>query len=134
VNTSTFELPLSASATSSSFILSFAIPDTVITTDTINTDTLEAATVLIKSNNIGFSPETGLADSVVIDTTIVYFYKFDTVSITYSPVLFFISQSCGFTYHYQVEDVHSTRNVIDTIIINSDLITTEDNENFKVLL
>lgn len=134
VNTSTFKLPLSAARTSSSFIMSFSIPDTLIVTDTIDTDTLLTATALKKLNHSGQLNNASQTDTVVIDTTIFYYYKYDTISIYYLPVLYFISQSCGFTYHYQVDSVQSTKNVIDTIITNSGLITTKDNENFKVLL
>ena len=70
----------------------------------------------------------------VPDTVPIYYYEYDTLSFFYSPVLYYISKSCGFTYHYQVDSVETTNNIIDTIMINSGLITTKENENFKILL
>lgn len=82
----------------------------------------------------GMSRDMVLTDSVIIDTIPYYYYEYDTISFYYLPVLYFISQSCGFTYHYQVDSVEFTNTIIDTVLINSDLITTKGNENFKVLL
>jgi hypothetical protein len=102
VSTSSFELPFSASSNSSSFILSFSIPDTLFLTDTTD--------------------------------TILWHSEFDTISFSYSPELYFISQPCGFTYHYMVDCVRYSKNIIDTITISSGLVTTKENENCKVLL
>ena len=134
VNTKSIDLPFSASANSSSFIMSFSIPDTLYVSDTIHTNTL-LASINIKTwthNNQKRVLEP--VDTIVIDTIPNPYYLYDTISFFYSPVLYFISQACGFTYHYRVDSVQSTNNVIDTILINSDLITTKGNENFKVLL
>lgn len=134
INTGSFKLPYSATETSSSFILSFSIPDTLFLTDTIDTDSLLNTAIERSIVQNGMSRSMVLSDSVIIDTIPYYYYKYDTISFYYLPVLHFISQSCGFTYHYQIESVQSTKNIIDTILINSDLITTKGNENFKVLL
>ena len=133
VDISAFQLPLSAADTICSFVLTFSIPDTLFIADTITTDMMKYNTAnngLIPSR---FSQHQNLADSIIIDTIPFYYYKYDTISLHYSPVLYFISQPCGFIYNYNVATIQSTTNVIDTILINSGSITTSGNENFKVL-
>lgn len=134
VSTNSIKLPFSASKTLSSFIFAFSIPDTLFIPDTINNDNEIIASmndILAQNNPI---IKSDLLDSITTDTIPYYYYMYDTVSFFYSHELYFISQSCGFTYHYKIDSLQSTNNVIDSIIINSGLITTSGNENFKVLL
>ncbi len=133
IDISGFYLPLSASDTFCSFLLTFSIPDTLFITDTIDTDTLKFTSTGMIMTQYRLTQLSNLADSIIIDTIPFYYYKYDTITFNYSPVLFFISQSCGFTYQYEVGSVQSTNNVIDTILISSGTITTNGNENFKVL-
>lgn len=104
-NVSSISLPFSSSSNSSSFILAFSIPDTLF-----------------------------VSDSGSIDTIPFAYYEYDTISFHYSNNLIFISQACGFTYHFHVDSFKSTRNIIDTILTSSGTVTTEEYENFKVLL
>ena len=133
VDISAINLPFSASDTSVAFLLTFSIPDTLFVTDTIDTDTLKNIPVGKMIAQHMRTGKSSLADSIIVDTIPFYYYKYDTISFNYSPVLFFISQSCGYTYQYDVGSVHSTNNVIDTILISSGTITTNGNENFKIL-
>lgn len=134
VNTGSFDLPLSPSASSSVFVFSFSIPDTLYLTDTIHTESQVLPTEWRDRMQLAPSEAMLPADSVIIDTIPYFYYKYDTVSFYYSKELYFISQSCGFTYHYLIDSVASTKNVIDTIVTNTGTITTSGNEDFKILL
>jgi hypothetical protein len=134
VSASSFKLPFSATSQSISFILTFSIPDTLYLIDTVETGnqiTKRFQENMIKTLAIS---KFALADSITIDTIPYFYYAYDTLSFFYTQLLQFISQSCGYIYNYQVDSVHSTTHVIDTVIINSANITTKGNENFKVLL
>lgn len=133
IDVSAFYLPLSASDTSCSFLLTFSIPDTLFITDTIDTDTLTNNPAGRINTQYRLTTKSNHADSIIVDTIPFYYYKYDTITLNYSPVLFYISQSCGFTYHYNVGSIQATGNVIDTILITSGTINTNGNENFKVL-
>lgn len=49
----------------------------------------------------------------------------DTLTVTYKSHLFFISNSCGFTYNYEIVDAHATFNVFDSISISEREVSTD---------
>lgn len=46
----------------------------------------------------------------------------DTITFFYSPVVHFISNSCGYNYYYNINNVKFTRNLFDSVaIVNSNV-------------
>jgi hypothetical protein len=57
----------------------------------------------------------------------------DTITIIYSRQLNFISRSCGYAYHYFINDVKWTFNRIDSVKIKNNAVTgTAGVENVKI--
>ena len=55
----------------------------------------------------------------------------DTVNITYSSELQFISKSCGYSFFYRINEVSHTTNSISRILIINDYITPGYEENLR---
>jgi hypothetical protein len=57
----------------------------------------------------------------------------DTVTLIYYRELNFVSRSCGYAYHYFINDVKWTFNRIDSVKINNNAVTgTANVENVKI--
>lgn len=54
-------------------------------------------------------------------------FDVDTLTLYYKRRLFFISTSCGYTYHYFLTDLRTTNNNIDSAIILSNDVTNNVN-------
>ncbi len=50
---------------------------------------------------------------------------FDTLTFHYNRKLLFLSNACGFTYHFSLREVRSTRHQVDSVRLNN----TDVNEN-----
>lgn len=51
----------------------------------------------------------------------------DTITFYYQRKLHFISQACGYTYYYNLYDIKSTTNSLDSIVINNGSVTNDVN-------
>lgn len=52
---------------------------------------------------------------------------YDTITYYYTPLLHFISNSCGYNYYYTVNDVKFTRNLLDSMRLNDNNVTNDIN-------
>lgn len=57
----------------------------------------------------------------------------DTIMVTYDSYPHLISIECGYTYYHTTGVLSYTRNIIDTIIVRNTLVTTGNEENFRIL-
>ena len=57
----------------------------------------------------------------------------DTIMIKYESYPHLISKECGYTYFHTIDSISYTKHIIDTIIIMNRLVTTVDEENFRIL-
>ena len=58
----------------------------------------------------------------------------DTLYLTYDTTLTFVSYECGFAPSYDIQDVGSSNNGFDSVIIVKSLVETDDDENIKIYL
>lgn len=56
----------------------------------------------------------------------------DGLSIVYSTHPHFVSKECGYVFYHSVESVSFTKNIIDTIIICNNEVTTLNEENIRI--
>ncbi|MFT4061345.1 MAG: DUF6452 family protein [Edaphocola sp.] len=57
----------------------------------------------------------------------------DTLTFYYTPYLYFVSNSCGYTYFYTLDTVHSTRHLIDSAtILDNDITNSADTRNINL--
>ncbi|MBN2633611.1 MAG: hypothetical protein JXR66_08650 [Bacteroidales bacterium] len=56
----------------------------------------------------------------------------DTITFTYSSYPHLVSKECGYTYFYTIEDPLFTGNIIDTITLTKNTITTLAEENIRI--
>ena len=56
----------------------------------------------------------------------------DTITFLYSTYVHLISKECGYTYFHNLDSVHSTRHIIDTIHIMLRSITTFNEPNISI--
>lgn len=50
---------------------------------------------------------------------------YDTLTLRYVPSLRFISNSCGYTYYYEIASISGTRNVTDSVVLNNKNVNNE---------
>jgi len=58
----------------------------------------------------------------------------DTLTFLYSRELHLLSMECGITTYYYIESIDNTSNVIDSVIIVNEKVTTGDDENIQIYL
>ncbi len=58
----------------------------------------------------------------------------DTITFLYSRELHLVSMECGFTTYYYIERIDNTSNVIDSIRVINEKVTTADDENIQIYL
>ncbi len=58
----------------------------------------------------------------------------DTIIFLYSRELHLLSMECGFTTYYYIERIDNTSNVIDSISVVNEKVTTGDDENIQIYL
>ncbi len=58
----------------------------------------------------------------------------DTLSISYEPVMNFVSRDCGAMYFYRIRQYSYTHHSIDSISLPDSLITNADRINFRIHL
>ena len=56
----------------------------------------------------------------------------DTITFHYTSFPYLVSKECGFTFYNNIESVHSTKNIIDTIIVRYSTVTTGNEENMRI--
>ena len=56
----------------------------------------------------------------------------DTVTIDYEPYNHFISNSCGYTFYYNIKSVRSTRHLMDSVRINQTNVTSSAQERHLI--
>jgi len=56
----------------------------------------------------------------------------DTVAFNYTTFPYLVSKECGYTYCFSVTGYWSTKNIIDTIIVVNNRITTGNEENMRI--
>ncbi len=57
----------------------------------------------------------------------------DTITIDYEPYNHFISNSCGYTYYYNIKNVHSTNYWVDSVRINQADVTASAQQRHLIL-
>jgi len=57
----------------------------------------------------------------------------DTIVVAYDSYPHLISIECGYTYYHTTGVLSYTKNIIDTIIVKNTLVTTGNEENFRIL-
>ena len=58
----------------------------------------------------------------------------DTITFLYFRELHLLSMECGFTTFYYIERINNTSNVIDSISVVNDKVTTADDENIQIYI
>jgi len=58
----------------------------------------------------------------------------DTIIFLYSRELHLLLMECGFTTYYYIERIDNTSNVIDSISVVNEKVTTGDDENIQIYL
>ncbi len=58
----------------------------------------------------------------------------DTVTFYYTSSVHFISNSCGYTNYYNLDSVHSTKNVLDSISVVNPAVTNNQTLQAKHVL
>jgi hypothetical protein len=56
----------------------------------------------------------------------------DTLKVSYSSNIHFISKECGYTYYHIIESINYTTNLIDTVTIIRSNVTTLNEENIRI--
>ena len=56
----------------------------------------------------------------------------DTISFTYSTYLHMLSKACGYTFYHTIETPVYSTNIIDTVIVNKNTITSLSEENIRI--
>jgi hypothetical protein len=56
----------------------------------------------------------------------------DTIRFTYSTYPHMISKECGYTFYHEIEPPLFTNNIIDTITVIKNTITTVSEENIRI--
>ena len=56
----------------------------------------------------------------------------DTISFTYSTYLHMLSKACGYTFYHTIDPPVYTTNIIDTISVNKNTITSLSEENIRI--
>lgn len=56
----------------------------------------------------------------------------DTISFTYSTYLHMLSKECGYTYYHTIENPVYTTNIIDSLAVNKNTITSLSEENIRI--
>lgn len=56
----------------------------------------------------------------------------DTVIIDYEPYNHFISNSCGYTFYYNIKKVTSTHHLVDSVRINAEGVTSSAQERHLI--
>ena len=83
--------------------------------------------VTLKNILLPLNPSTNDCSFVVINGG-----RADTIDITYSRNLVFLSRECGYTYHFEINEVFFTRNDISNIIITNKSVIPGDEENIQI--
>lgn len=71
-------------------------------------------------------PMTPLADSSRFYIRAGDAFKGDTITFRYSRVPHFISAGCGFVTYYNIDTIFTTYNQVDSLVINSKQVTTDN--------
>lgn len=58
----------------------------------------------------------------------------DTITFLYSRELHLLSMECGFATYYYIESIDNTSNVIDSVRVVNEKVTTGDDENIQIYL
>ena len=58
----------------------------------------------------------------------------DTVTFLYSHELQLLSMECGFATYYYIERIINTSNIIDSVSVVNEKVTTGDDENIQIYL
>jgi hypothetical protein len=118
----------------------------IITISSINLPSPEIGTIGAKNNQMlyyglnsaGHTYALGLSANA---DSCTYFIKpdtgsvsvFDTLSFYYQPQLYFLSNACGYTYFYNLNHVTTTNHNIDSVILETNLVSTNVNvEHLKI--
>lgn len=56
----------------------------------------------------------------------------DTITFTYASYDHFLSKECGYTFYHTIEPPAFTRNIIDTVTVIKNTITTLSEENIRI--
>lgn len=56
----------------------------------------------------------------------------DTLTFSYSSYPHLLSKECGYTFFHTIEDPVYTTNIIDTITVTKNTITTQSEENIRI--
>ena len=117
----------------------YSVPDSI--PEAISVDNLtvygigrEDSLIYDQANSVGsfilpFSQsvdETGFVLSLGTET--------DTITFLYSRELHLLSIECGFTTYYYIERIDNTSNVIDSVRVVNEKVTTGDDENIQIYL
>lgn len=105
-NVNALKLPLPQGIDSCMFVFSFAVYDSVLTQ--INDSTIK----LIRT---------------------ITHYVDDTIKLKYSRQLYLISADCGFAHLFDLKNISSTNNLIQSVKIVNSEIETSDEENIRIL-
>ncbi|MDA3929137.1 MAG: DUF6452 family protein [Prolixibacteraceae bacterium] len=76
-------------------------------------------------------PLSFIADS---STIVLEFQEsvFDTVTIYYNTNIHLENHQCGFAYYFDIREIQSTNNLLDSVWISKKLVEYGDNENIKI--
>src|SRR5512133_1146444 len=107
-----------------------ALPPDSLTVYGAGRDTAKiyASAQAIKEARLPLNPQTGSSVFIIRLNGIS-----DTLSLSYSSYPHLISRECGYTYYHNITEPPAfTKNIIDSVWIKNNVITTKNEENIRI--